>query len=338
MIDMTRGFTLVRMVEATPREVWEAWTAPDVAAQWWHPRGMSTPRESVEIDSRVGGRYTYTMVSDETGERFVTGGIYRELVPFERLVFTWGAPDGDPDETPVIMITLEPAGEHTRMTFDLRGVDGAKGDGFFYRRLGGSARLARGPSGTGPHLTRGTGRRDGTGHPRDGRRTGMEQDRIDDILSGEVACRLLETQMLARLAYIARDGTPRVIPIGFTWDGSSMIMCTATNAAKIRALQANPSVAITIDTNDFPPKVLMIRGNAEVEWVDGIPEEYLRMNDSGYMTPEQRAEWETSVRSLYEDMYRIRVRPTWAKVLDFETTLPSAIEELVARQAERQAL
>ena len=56
------------------------------------------------------------------------------------------------------------------------------------------------------------------------------------------------------------------------------------------------------------------------------------------MTPEQRVEWETEVRSLYRDgMVRIVVTPTWAKLIDFETTLPSAVEELVRqREGERQ--
>ena len=161
----------------------------------------------------------------------------------------------------------------------------------------------------------------------------MDQKQIDEMLSSDVARKLLENQMLARLAYIARDGTPRVIPIGFSWDGSAIIMCTTTNSARVKALRANPRVAITIDTDEFPPNVVLIRGTAEVEWVDGIPDEYLQANDPTYMTPEQRAEWETGVRSLYDAMYRIRVRPSWAKVMDFETTMPSAIEELAAKQA-----
>ena len=49
MIDTTRGFTLVRTFEATPEEVWRAWADPDEAAQWWHPRETSTPRESVAV-------------------------------------------------------------------------------------------------------------------------------------------------------------------------------------------------------------------------------------------------------------------------------------------------
>jgi hypothetical protein len=53
------------------------------------------------------------------------------------------------------------------------------------------------------------------------------------------------------------------------------------------------------------------------------------------MTPGQRAEWEAGVRSLYDGMVRVVVTPTWAKLIDFETTLPTAIEELMQQQKER---
>jgi hypothetical protein len=96
-------------------------------------------------------------------------------------------------------------------------------------------------------------------------------------------------------------------------------------------------VAMTIDTEVHPPKILLIRGRAELDFVDGIPDEYLRATSSYEMTPEQRVEWEAEVRSLYRDgMVRIVVAPTWAKLIDFETTLPSAVEELVRQREERQ--
>jgi general stress protein 26 len=96
---------------------------------------------------------------------------------------------------------------------------------------------------------------------------------------------------LTRLAYVARDGTPRSIPIGFTWNGSKIIMCTAKNAAKVPALRHNPAVGLTIDTEVHPPKILLIRGRAELDVVEGIPDEYLEMNGTYAMTPEQRVEW-----------------------------------------------
>jgi hypothetical protein len=82
---------------------------------------------------------------------------------------------------------------------------------------------------------------------------------------------------------------------------------------------------------------LLIRGRAELDFVDGIPDEYLQATSTYEMTPEQRVEWEAEVRSLYHDgMVRIVVTPNWAKLIDFESTLPSAVEELVRQREERQ--
>jgi hypothetical protein len=163
----------------------------------------------------------------------------------------------------------------------------------------------------------------------------VQPSEIAETLNRPISRELLARD-LTRLAYVARDGTPRCIPIGFTWNGSEIVMCTAKNAPKLPALRSNPAVALTIDTEVHPPKILLIRGRAELDVVDGIPEEYLQMNGTYEMTPEQRVEWEAGVRSLYDGMVRIVVTPTWAKLIDFETTLPSAVEELLQEQAERQ--
>ena len=53
------------------------------------------------------------------------------------------------------------------------------------------------------------------------------------------------------------------------------------------------------------------------------------------MTPGQRAEWEAGVGSLYDGMVRIVVTPAWAKLIDFDTTLPSAVAELARQRDER---
>jgi hypothetical protein len=163
----------------------------------------------------------------------------------------------------------------------------------------------------------------------------MQPKEITEVLNRPVSQELL-TRDLTRLAYVAKDGTPRSIPIGFVWNGSAIVMCTAKNAAKLAALRHNPAVALTIDTEVHPPKILLIRGRAELDVVEGIPEEYLEMNGSYGMTPEQRVEWEAEVRSLYDGMVRIVVTPTWAKLIDFEATLPSAVAELVRQRDERQ--
>ncbi|MEU4235438.1 pyridoxamine 5'-phosphate oxidase family protein [Nonomuraea sp. NPDC026600] len=163
----------------------------------------------------------------------------------------------------------------------------------------------------------------------------MRPDEITEVLNRPISQELLARD-LTRLAYVAKDGTPRNVPIAFTWNGSQIVMCTATNAPKLPALRENPMVALTIDTEVHPPKILLIRGRAELDVVDGIPDEYLQMNGTYQMTPEQRVDWEAQVRSLYDGMVRIVVTPTWAKLIDFETTLPSAVEELIRQREERQ--
>jgi hypothetical protein len=163
----------------------------------------------------------------------------------------------------------------------------------------------------------------------------VQPTEITEILNRPTSQELLARD-LTRLAYIAKDSTPRSIPIAFTWNGTKIVMCTTKNAPKLAALRHNPAVALTIDTEVHPAKILLIRGRAELDVVDGIPEEYLQMNGSYQMTPQQRVEWEAEVRSLNDGMVRIVVTPTWAKLIDFDTTLPSAAEELIQQRAERQ--
>ncbi len=163
----------------------------------------------------------------------------------------------------------------------------------------------------------------------------MQPNEIAEVLNRPLSKELLDRD-LTRLAYVAKDGTPRSIPIGFAWNGSTVVMCTSKNAPKLAALRQNPAVALTIDTEVHPPKILLIRGQAELDVVEGIPDEYLQMSGTYTMTPEQRVEWEAEVRSLYDGMVRIVMTPTWAKLIDFETTLPSAVEELIQQRAERQ--
>jgi hypothetical protein len=89
----------------------------------------------------------------------------------------------------------------------------------------------------------------------------VQHSEVTEVLNRPISRELLARD-LTRLAYVAKDGTPRTIPI--------------------------------------------------------------------------RVEWEAEVRSLYDGMVRIVVSPTWAKLIDFDTTLPSAVEELVRQREDRQ--
>lgn len=159
----------------------------------------------------------------------------------------------------------------------------------------------------------------------------MTGESIENVLARPLSRDLL-SRAITRLAYVAADATPRVVPIGFHWNGAEIVMCTAPNAPKVASLRRNPAVALSIDTEGHPPCMLLIRGDAEVDVVGGIPDEYLEAASSYEMTTEQRSEWEAGVRALYDSMARIVVTPTWAKLIDFDEVLPSAVEELMERK------
>jgi hypothetical protein len=78
--------------------------------------------------------------------------------------------------------------------------------------------------------------------------------------------------------------------------------------------------------------VLLIRGTAEVELVEGIPEGYLTAGHK-VMTDDQYPQWVDGVRALYDEMVVITITPTWAKLLDFETTIPQAVEDLIKEKS-----
>jgi hypothetical protein len=161
----------------------------------------------------------------------------------------------------------------------------------------------------------------------------MNKQEVAEMLAKPYSQQLLGSTIPARFAYTGLDGGPRVVPVGYKWTGSAFVICTVPKSAKVNALRHDPRVAITIDTEGFPPKVLLIRGTATLELVDGVPDEYLTGNFRPGLTDEQFAEWEAGVRDLYEQMVKIIVEPEWAKLLDFETTIPKAVEDLVlARQ------
>ncbi len=123
-------FTITRTLHAPRDVVWRAWTDEDELARWLYDFGR-TPRESISFDVREGGSYRYTLISDN-GEEYPTGGVFLEVVPPERLVFTWGNPDDSIDTAPVVTITLTERDGRTELVFSLRGIAGHPGDGNVY--------------------------------------------------------------------------------------------------------------------------------------------------------------------------------------------------------------
>jgi PPOX class probable F420-dependent enzyme len=144
------------------------------------------------------------------------------------------------------------------------------------------------------------------------------------LLQHPASQELLHSKIPARLAYIATDGTPRVIPIWFHWNGKDLVMGTPPKAPKLKALAKNPRVSLTIDDNDFPHKVLLIRGTARLEPVEGVVPEYALAADR-YFGPEQGQAWVAGLAKMISSMVRVTVTPDWVGLLDFQTRFPSAL-------------
>jgi Pyridoxamine 5'-phosphate oxidase len=145
------------------------------------------------------------------------------------------------------------------------------------------------------------------------------------LLNDPVAQELLRSTSPARLAYVWRDGTPRVVPIWFHWSGKEIVLGTPPKAPKVRALSPNAKVALSIDGNAWPYKVLQIRGTAHVETVSGVVPEYALAAER-YFGSEQGRAWVKQVGGMFSQMARIVVKPEWVAILDFEKRFPSAIE------------
>ena len=151
------------------------------------------------------------------------------------------------------------------------------------------------------------------------------------LLETEVARRLLASRIPARLAYLAPDGTPRVMATWFHWTGEVLSMPTflaaphiSQPAGRLRALRANPHVAVTIDTETFPPEVLSIRGRVTIDELDGVPPEYAA-SATRYLGEEAAQGYLAQIDQPGTRMARIDLRPDWVGMLDFESRLPRAL-------------
>jgi hypothetical protein len=149
------------------------------------------------------------------------------------------------------------------------------------------------------------------------------------LLDDPVAQDLLSSAIPARLAYVWPDGTPRVIPIWFHWNGEEVILCSPPRAPKMKALGLEARVALTIDSEAWPAKALLIRGTAKSQVVDGEIPEYAMIAQK-YLG-DGAAAWRELYRRISPRAVRIAVRPDWAAIIDVEgDRFPSAISSALA--------
>lgn len=115
-----RELLLTRLIDAPPEKLYRAWTEPALLKQWFAPRPWTTPR--AELDVRPGGANLVVMRSPD-GNDFPNRGVYLEVVPNQRLVFTDAYSEAwQPSEKPfmTVILTFEEEGGKTRYTARVR--------------------------------------------------------------------------------------------------------------------------------------------------------------------------------------------------------------------------
>jgi pyridoxamine 5'-phosphate oxidase-like protein len=150
------------------------------------------------------------------------------------------------------------------------------------------------------------------------------------LLQDPVAQQLLQSTVPARLAYTWHDGTPRVVPIWFHWNGQEIVLGTPPDAPKMKVLHDGAKVAVTIDSDRMPYKVLQIRGTVRLDTVEGVSMEYAA-SARRILGEQQGQAWLAQVTPITRRMVRIFIKPEWVAVLDFEARFPSAIERAMER-------
>lgn len=80
-----RELVLTRIFDAPAAKIYEAWTTPEILKKWFAPLPFTTPEATLDV--RVGGENMIVM-QDEAGNKYPNAGVYLELVPNRKIVFT----------------------------------------------------------------------------------------------------------------------------------------------------------------------------------------------------------------------------------------------------------
>lgn len=109
------SLTLSRRYPVAPEKVWRAWTDAQAVRKWWGP-GPGEPVSVAELDVRVGGRFRIVFGGPD-GKAHECAGVYREVVPNRKLVFTWSWPNTTPERVSVVTIEFKKIDEGTELVF-----------------------------------------------------------------------------------------------------------------------------------------------------------------------------------------------------------------------------
>ena len=99
---------VTRIIDAPIDMVWKAWTDPQLVMRWWGPKDYTSP--TCKVDLREGGRYVFCMRApkEQGGQDSYTAGVYKKIVPMERLEFTQGLADKDGNRVDPAQVGMPP--------------------------------------------------------------------------------------------------------------------------------------------------------------------------------------------------------------------------------------
>ncbi|MDQ5850120.1 MAG: SRPBCC domain-containing protein [Pseudomonadota bacterium] len=109
------SLTLNRHYPVAPEKVWRAWTDPEAIKRWWGPGG-SEPVSLAQLDVRVGGRFRI-LFGGPDGKAHECQGVYKEVVPNRKLVFTWTWPNSTPERESLVTIAFKQLAGGTELVF-----------------------------------------------------------------------------------------------------------------------------------------------------------------------------------------------------------------------------
>jgi uncharacterized protein YndB with AHSA1/START domain len=109
------SLNLQRRYPVSPEKVWRAWTDPEAIKRWWGPGGHD-PVSLAQLDVRVGGRFRIVFGGAQGNDHEVQG-VYREVVPNRKLVFTWTWPRTTPERESLVTLLFKPDGAGTELDF-----------------------------------------------------------------------------------------------------------------------------------------------------------------------------------------------------------------------------
>jgi uncharacterized protein YndB with AHSA1/START domain len=107
------SLTFKRRLNAAPEKVYAAWTDPQKIIRWFGRADAKPDSFHAEINARTGGRFRVSFSTND--EYYEIGGVYREVVPNERLVFSW-AWHSTPERESQVTVSLKPDGDGTLLT------------------------------------------------------------------------------------------------------------------------------------------------------------------------------------------------------------------------------